>query len=393
MTQHWQPLYSLAPLLLLGLTSCTQPEQPVHPGDKVMVDYTCRLNDGSLVETTRASLAGNKTLARSPFFSLRGDYSPFIVQVPEQPKIFPMAPYDPLEQKIIKAIVNRTNEFQLNQTVFMHLASEEVKDFAPVDRFVTMAKHFPLERMVEMKVDDFMTRYGNTPRAIGTKVDEGADYPGVIRGINDTAVTIYYSAGPGATVPSVMGPAPVRELDADNFEVNIPVQPGQLVQRVGGLPGKISSVDKDLFTIDFGQTFAGETLNCEVTMHPVVPEHSGNTSQVHWIDDYQQGLSQARRQNKLVLLLLTGNDCPDCGAMEKTLLTSPSLREQRDRYILVKIKGNQQDKFFERFGRQSYPLTLALDGMGNELMHMSGVQHIATIAYRLDQMLSKSNKD
>ncbi len=392
MTQHRQTLRTLATLILLASTGCTQPEQPLQPGNKVAVDYTCRLADGSLVETTRANLAGNDTLAKSVLFSLRDDYSPFIAQVPEQPKLLPILPFDPLEQKIIKTIVNRAGELRLDQTNALQLASEEVKDFAPRERFVNMVRHFTMDRMVEMKMDDFVANYASTPRTMGTKVGEGTDYPGVIRGVNDTNITIYYSAVPGATTPSILGPAPLTELDADHFEVTIPVQQDQLVQRLGGLPGRITSVDKDMFTIDFGQTFAGETLSCEVEVHPDDAVQRGKRSAVKWRGDYQQGLSQARRQNKLVLLLLTGNDCPNCTNMEKKLLLDPSLSDQRDRFILVKVNGNEQKQLAERFGRKDYPLTLVLDSMGKELARMSGKQHIATLAYTLEQALSKGKK-
>lgn len=392
MTQHRHILHTFATLLLLASAGCTQPERPLQPGNKVAVDYTCRLANGSLVETTRAHLAGNETLAKSVLFSLRDDYSPFIIQAPEQPKPLPILPFDPLEQKIIKAIINRMKELRLGQTNTLHLASEEVKDFEPRERFVSMARHFTMERMVEMKMDDFMANYANTPRTMGTKVDEGTAYPGVIRGVNDTTITIYYSAVPGATTPSILGPAPLKELDADHFEVNIPVQPGQLVQRVGGLPGRITSVDKDMFTIDFGQTFAGETLSCEAEVQLADTEQLSKHPAVKWMEDYQQGLSQARRQNKQVLLLLTGNDCPDCKNMEKKLLLDPSLRDQRERFILVKVNGNQQKQLAERFGRKDYPLTLVLDGMGKELARMSGKQHIATLAYTLEQARNKGKK-
>lgn len=391
MMQHCYTLSSLAILIVLVTSGCTQSEQPLQPGNKVMIDYTCRLADGSLVETTRAPIAGNEILTKSVIFSLRGDYSPFVFQTPEQQKMLPTYPFDPLEQKIAKAIVNRAGELRFDRSTILNLASEEGKDFAPRDRFMTMAKRFTLKRMSEVKMDEFNTRFRNTELTLGTTVDVGSAYQGVIRGVNDKYVTVYYSARPGATLPSILGPAPVRELDADNFEVNIHVQPGQLVQRVGGLPGRISTVDNDTFTIDFGQTFAGETLSCEVEVQPADSEQLSKHPAVKWMEDYQQGLSQARRQNKPVLLLI-GNDCPDCKNMEKKLLLDPSLKDQRDRFILVKINGNQQEQLAKRFGQKDYPLILVLDGMGKEVARISGKQHIATLAYTLEQALIKGKK-
>ena len=170
------------------------------------------------------------------------------------------------------------------------------------------------------------------------------------------------------------------------------VRPGQLVQRVGGLPGRITSVDKDQFTIDFGQTFAGETLSCEVVAHQNISDQSSKQPAAGWIEDYQQGLSQARRQNKQVVLLLIDDTCPACAIMEKKIQLDPSLQTLRDRFVLVKSNIKQQEELAKRFGHRGHPTTLILDSLGNELERMSGEQHIATIAYKLDQVLNKGKK-
>lgn len=384
-------LYSLTAFCLL-MAGCSQPQQPIQPQGKVAIDFTCRMADGALVETTLAPLAGNETIVKSPIFSLRDKYRPFLYQVPEQSKPLELASYDPLEQKIVKSIINRIGELRMNQTTTLQLANEEVTNFLPRDRFVTMARHFILPRMVSVSTDEFTARYGTTPRTAGTKVDEGTEFSGVIRGVNETEVTVYYSVGKDATAPTILGPAAVREKDADNFEATIDAQMGQLVQRVGGLPGRVSAVDKEQFTIDFGQSFAGETLSCEVTTQPAQSDEASKVSAAHWIEDYEQGLSQARRLNKPVLLLLTDTNCTDCQTMENKLLRDTSLGELRDRFVLVKANGKQQEALAKRFGRQGYPLTLILDGMGKELVRMSGVQHITAIAYRLEQVSTKGNK-
>jgi hypothetical protein len=346
------------------------------------------------VETTKAYIAGNENISKSTIFTLREDYRPFVYHVPPKSEGPLLAkPYDPLEQKITIAISNRAGELTLGKPNTMRLYNEEVKDFSSNERFLSMKNKYTMERMQEVPLADFETLYSGIPRIVGTSVGQQSPFPGVIRGITNNEVILYFSARPDATVPTVLGSKPIHELDADNFEVNMEAQLGELVQRVGGLPGRITSVDADQFTIDFGQTFAGETLSCEVTTQLVKPDEKKKIPKVQWITDYRQGLSQARRTNKKVLLLLTSDDiCPDCATMEQRLLLDPSLDDLRDRFILVKVNGNKQEQLAELFGRQGYPLTLILDGMGKELARLSGEQHIATIAYRLDQVLGKGKQ-
>lgn len=386
-------IHMLAALTLLITSGCSQPENQVHPGDTVLTDFTCRLADGGLVETTLAHIAGNETIAKSILFSLRDRYTPLNFQVPDQttPPLSAL-PYDPLEMKIGLAIAQQSSNLLFDQPVTLGLESEEVKDFPANERYLQMARKYRLPRTTYLLMAQIKARYGNKLSiAEGTVIDD-KQFRSVIRKINGEMVTVYSSALPGATVASVLGPAPVRELDDKHFEVNVAAHEGQLVQRVGGLPGRISSVDDNFYTIDFGQSFAGELLTCEVISRPAPPEQDTKRLPIHLIKDYHQGLAQARRQGKLVLLLLTADDCPTCTKTAEDILHNPSLNALRDRFVLVNIHDKQQAEIAERFGHHGYPLTLIVDGMGKELARLSGEQHIATIAYRLDQVLGKGKK-
>jgi cobalamin biosynthesis Co2+ chelatase CbiK len=58
----------------------------------------------------------------------------------------------------------------------------------------------------------------------------------------------------------------------------------------------------------------------------------------------------------------------------------------------VKIDSKQNDHYANKFDQQGYPLTLVLNGVGGEIERFSGRQHVATLAYKLDQILAKGRK-
>lgn len=386
------PAHALFPLMLLLLCGCSEPPRFAKPGDRVETDYSCRLADGGLVETTLAHVAGNDTLARSPIFSLRDSYRPFAFQVPEQPGGLHDKPYDPLEQKIGTAIANRIDRLPLDRTTPLQLPSTLIENFPPHDRYLRMATHFTLPRMREMPVQEFEARYDRTPRTTGIRVGEDSDYPGVVRGVNDEIVTIYYSVRSGTQLSLAWGSGVVRERDADNFEVTVDVRPGQLVPRIGGLPGRVSSVEKDQFVIDFAQSFAGETLFCEVTARPHVPDKQAKPSPVAWVENLDQGLERARQQGKPALLFLYADECPDCERMLSKIFPDPALDRWREQFVWIRINGKQHPEYADRFGQQGYPLILALNGVGGELDRLAGAHDLPTLAYRLDQVLAKRTK-
>ncbi|WP_028319105.1 thioredoxin family protein [Desulfobulbus elongatus] len=386
------PAHVLFPLMLLLLCGCSEPPRFAKPGDRVEADYTCRLADGGLVETTLAHVAGNDTLARSPIFSLRDSYRPFSFQVSEQSAGPQSKPFDPLEQKIGAAIANRITELPLDRTTPLHLQSAQIENFPPRDRYLRMATNFTLPRMREMPVQEFEARYGQTPQTPGTKVGEDSDYPGVVRGVNNEFVIIYYSVRAEAHMPLAWGTGVAKEKDADTFEVTVDVRPDQLVPRIGGLPGRVSSVEKDQFVIDFAQSFAGETLFCEVTPRSYVPDRQAKQSPVNWVDDFDRGLEQARQQGKPAVLFLYADECPTCEQMLNRTFPDPALDRWREQFIWIKASGTQHPEYADRFKQREYPLIVVLNGMGGELDLLPGLHDLPTLAYRLDQVLAKRTK-
>lgn len=384
--------HSTAFVAMLLLCSCDNSAKFAQPGDHVQVDFTCRLADGSLVETTRAQVAGDETAAKSTIFATRDTYRPFRFQVAEKPDGLAFQPFDPLEQKIAILVARQIGRVPLGRTTSMPLPSTQIEHYPAKDRFVAMAMHFTLPRTRELPVQEFEVLYGAAPREIGAEVGKGTDNPGVVRAINDQEITVYYSSPKKSRIDFAWGSGFIQEQDAENFEVTMDVQPGQLVQRVGGLPGRIASVDKDTFTIDFAQLFAGETLHCEVMAQKIDPEQKAERPAMAWVEDYDQGLRLARQQGKPMVLFLYAKECPYCREMEHKTFPDPALDPIRGRFVWVKIDSKQREQYADKFGQQGYPLTLVLNGVGGEIERFSGRQHIATLAYRLDRILAKGGK-
>jgi FKBP-type peptidyl-prolyl cis-trans isomerase 2 len=379
-------------LMCLFLCGCAGQDYP-RTGDPVQADFTCRLADGSLVETTLATVAGDDSAAKSPIFDLRDSYRPVKFTVAQRPEALQSRPFDPLEQKIAVAIARRAGELSLEHPTELKLPSQEVENFPPKDRYLNMATHVTIPRTRDMPLEQFMEQYRIKP-VKGAVIGQDTDFPGVVRAVNEKMVTLYFSAASeGVKIPLGVGLGSVRTLDEKNFEVKMDIHMGQLTKRVGGLPGRVTAVDAETFTVDFGQSFAGETLQCEVTTRPdTTSGQEAKASPVNWQEDFDKGLALAKQQGKPVVLLLYADWCKYCHQMLESVFPDPSLDPLRDSFVWLKIDSAKFPEYAERFGQKSYPLTLILNPDGTEVEKLSGLQKVATLATRLDGVLGKRNK-
>lgn len=383
---------TFAAMLVLACVGCTGTDRVALPGDEVKVDFTCRLADGSLVETTLAHVAGNDTVVKSPIFSLRESYQPFAFKVPDTVGALQAKPFDPLEQKISVAIANHVNRLSLKHSTPLELPNTQVDNFPPADRYLEMAMRFTLPRTREITVQEFSKYYGSVAPVKDAVVNGDTDFPGVIRTVGDKSITIHLSAREGAKMRVALGVAHIRALDEDHFEARMDVHEGQLIERLGGLPGRVTSIDEKKYIIDFGQSFAGEPLFCDVTAKPFDSALENTRSPIDWGDDFDKGLALAKQQGKPVVLFLYSDQCPYCRQMQDQVFPNPSLDPFKHSFVWLKINSEKQAEYADRFGQQGYPLTLILNADGTELLKLSGMQHVATLAHKLDIVVSKHKK-
>lgn len=390
LTRNYVP--ALLALLILQPLGCAEAPRTAQPGDQILVDYTCRLTDNSLVESTLAQVAGNEGAAKSPIFLLRDSYRPFAFTVPSASEPLATKPFDPIELKIGASIANLAAKLPLERTTRVELVSTEIENFPARDRYLEMALSITMPRNREMPIDEFKARYGAAAPVVGAAVGEETEYPGIIRAVSEDMVTIYFSAREGAKMPGPLTTATLRAVDEETFEARMDVQKGQLIKRLGGLAGRVSAIDDKTFTVDYAQSFGGETLVCDVTLKRQNEGPTAKSTAIDWVESFDQAIARAREQHKPVVLMLYSDQCPHCHQMLDKVIPDPALDSYRDGFVWLKINSEKQTEYADRFQQQGYPLTLVLDANASELKRLSGLQHIATLAHTLDTVLAAKKK-
>ncbi len=107
-----------------------------------------------------------------------------------------------------------------------------------------------------------------------------------------------------------------------------------------------------------------------------------------WLTDLDQGIAQANKENKHVLLFFTGSDwCPPCKRMHADIYSSQVFAKYADQELVLvkadfprrpenKLSDSQARKNYalaERFGARSFPTSVILDKKGKELQRWVGL--------------------
>jgi thioredoxin-related protein len=106
-----------------------------------------------------------------------------------------------------------------------------------------------------------------------------------------------------------------------------------------------------------------------------------------WIDDYQKALSEAKTNNKLVLLDFTGSDwCPWCIKMDKEVFDKPAFKDYAKGSLVLmdvdfptakrlsaKVK-KQNEGLKEQFKVSGFPTLVVVDGDGKLVKSYVGYQ-------------------
>lgn len=110
------------------------------------------------------------------------------------------------------------------------------------------------------------------------------------------------------------------------------------------------------------------------------PQSTASQSTASWGTDFSNALTQARSQNKLVLMAFTGSDwCPSCTKFDQEVLATPQFAAYaQSKLILVQVdfphNTPQTEKvryanrdLANRFNVNTYPTFVLVDSSGTEL--------------------------
>lgn len=102
--------------------------------------------------------------------------------------------------------------------------------------------------------------------------------------------------------------------------------------------------------------------------------------ELHWIQDLEEGLAEARRTGKPVFIDFTGYTCTNCRWMESNVFTRPEVQERFRQFVLVRLYTDGGENYREkqqyeidRFGTAALPFYVILSPDNEEIARFPGL--------------------
>ncbi|MBJ6724287.1 peptidylprolyl isomerase [Geomesophilobacter sediminis] len=250
------PVAIAGSILTLSLVGCAAPRQ-VQTGDEVALHFTCRQDDGAVAVTTRAEVSDSDT-PKSRLFVKRLRTDPLTVKVgndsegSHRRKSFEAAVAEGIAQKLVG--------LPEGATVELAVTAERLPVTPGNDHTVRLGRVVDQPKELRIPIALYKTRSQNDPK-VGDPFRLDATLAGKVTAVNEAEVTITLdSAASEADRP--FGRVTITD-QGDHYRMETHPLPGTLV-RTGAMAGKITTVDDQYFTVDYGHPFGGEVLRCAV---------------------------------------------------------------------------------------------------------------------------------
>lgn len=134
-----------------------------------------------------------------------------------------------------------------------------------------------------------------------------------------------------------------------------------------------------------GKTPASPALSAAsvgAASRPGTPATSGTLA---WVEDLDEALDQARREQKLVLLDGFAHWCGPCRIMEKFTYPDPGVQAAlSEHFVPLKVNVDDDPYLAQRFQLRALPTTLVLDAYGVPLLRQSGLLDPASLKLVLE---------
>jgi FKBP-type peptidyl-prolyl cis-trans isomerase 2 len=265
---HTLPAYILIAIIISVLSGCSAFEPyRVKPGDNVLVDYTCRLQNGEVVLTTSEAIAKDKASHASIFLPFK-QYGPeeLLAGGPDtNPKFGNLKIFErEVSTRIAVAVVGmKAGE---NNTIL--LTSDIPANLTDRDRYITIGRVVHREKDRRVHLQTVKDELGHAP-AVGEQAFAYQGITGTVKEISGSDVVIHINVKDGQIVDVPYGKGIIKDYP-DHYDIVTDAKVGHLVRSLSQV-GRIVSVTDDKFVIDYGHPFGGEELSCDVRVESVLP--------------------------------------------------------------------------------------------------------------------------
>jgi FKBP-type peptidyl-prolyl cis-trans isomerase 2 len=344
----------------------------VAEGDLVTIDYTARLEDGTLLYTTLSDVADDPQTSKSPWYLWREHFGTEQI-VAGGENVLPG-----LGRSIIgmkkgeKATVAIHPEYAFgvyNQQSVEHIDNVNI-----------------LPRITSIPRNEFIESFSVEP-AVGEDVYLVPYFTSRIIGATGSEVTLESTVIGDQVFEEEYGTTEIHR-DGENIIIRLIPKMGASFT-IEDITGRITGVDEHSFTVDLNHPLAGETIIVDLEVFSIVKASSIPES-ITWLEDHDRGLFLAKEKEKPVILVLYSESCWWCEKMMIETFMDPRVRVLNDRFVWVRVDSSVHTDLYDFYGQLSYPMTVVLNPNGTVVSRIEGYRPAHEFRKKLDEAIEQT---
>lgn len=341
----------------------------IEAGDFVKVNYTLKTENGEVIATTIAEIAGNGGISRHALFQEYEDYAPEEI----------VAGKDASLPGLSKAVLDMVEGGKKSVV----LKPEEA--FGNTDPKKTM--QFPLVRKIPFSItmmpEEFYKRFGQFP-VVGKELGLDAYTRVKVSKVQENTAVLKPVVKKRQTVKEPFGTV---EIVPGKDDISITLHPvigsGFEVQ---GRKGMISvKTDKD-FTVDFNHPLAGKKVIVDLEIVVVNKASVFAGLNLAWEEDHDKGLQRLKQEKKPGVLLLYADWCGWCKRLLSETMVDPRIKNMKDEFVWMKINSDKEKRYKSLYGQNGFPLMVFINPNGEVVKKLEGYKDARALAAEMKSL-------
>jgi thiol:disulfide interchange protein len=110
---------------------------------------------------------------------------------------------------------------------------------------------------------------------------------------------------------------------------------------------------------------------------PVASTPASTKPAVQWVKTYEEAVTQAKQQNKPMLIDVMASWCSSCKKLDRDMWTREDVGTLSRSFVAVKVDGDERPDVKKKYAVSGYPTTLLLSPQNKELDRVRGVPPVS----------------
>jgi FKBP-type peptidyl-prolyl cis-trans isomerase 2 len=342
----------------------------VKAGDLVEVNYTVTLEDGTLVYSTLASVAGDTGRKKAVGYKEPKTFGPEEI-VAGKPARLPG-----IGQSVTGMLAGQRKAVKIPPESAFGLADPGKTQTYP------SVKTFP--SLVRMAPPEFVGRFRVFP-VQGKEVQFTEFLKARVTEVSEKSASLELIVKDGEKHSEGYGAVEVRRK-GDEVVVTLMPLIGAPFKTEGG-EGRIAGSDGKSFTVDFNPPLAGKTIIATIETTVVTRASELADVQIPWIEDHDKGLLAAKEAGKPAVMLLYADWCHWCKKLQSDTFPDARIKVLKDRLFFIRVNSDKQKELQKKYEQKGFPLVILFNGKGQVAGRIDGYKDAAELRETLDGLI------